>query len=112
RGTGNVVGMDVRFDGVDKYQAQLVNCFEVAFDVFDDGINDDSLAGVAIGNDVRAAFRPVVNVLDSIDVQENGHGIGIAHCHGMHSEEFRVCYTLTTPIKKRGHSTSAGRSDL
>jgi hypothetical protein len=50
--------------------------------------------------------------LDTIHVQENGHGIGIAHCHGMHSEELRMCDTLTVPTKKHGHSTFAGRPDL
>ena len=111
-GAGNVVGMDVRFNGKDERQAQLFNSCEIAFDVLDDGINDDRLAGIAVGHDVGAAFRPVVDILDTIHVQENGHGIGLSHGHGSHSEDFRICDTLTAHKKKRGHSTFSGRPGL
>ena len=83
-----MVSMDVRFDDKGERQAQLFNCFEVAFDVFDDGINDDRLARIAVGNDVGAAFRPVINVLYTINVQEGGDSICVSDCHGMHSEAF------------------------
>ena len=65
-----MVGMDVRFDGKSENQAQLFNCSEIAFDVIDDGIDDDRLAGIAVGNDVGATFRPVVDVLYGIDIQQ------------------------------------------
>jgi hypothetical protein len=44
-----MVGMDVRFEGEGENQAQFFNCSEIAFDVIDDGIDDDRLAGIAVG---------------------------------------------------------------
>jgi hypothetical protein len=81
-----VIGVDMRFDGKAENQPKLVDKSKIALDVLDDGIDDSSMLGLAIGDDVAAAFRPVVHVLNLVDVQENGDAVGGADCHRMYPE--------------------------
>src|SRR5262245_7107492 len=78
--------MNVRFDREGECQAKLMDDSEVAFHIFNDGINDKSLFGIAVAYDVAAAFRPVVEVLDIVHIQQNGDGISAADCHDMYPE--------------------------
>jgi len=66
-----------------KSQAQLFQRSEIPFDVFEYRIDDDRLAGIAVGHDVGPALRPIVDVLHLVHVQQ--HGDAIRDSHGMRS---------------------------
>jgi hypothetical protein len=69
RGAGDVIGMDMRFDGREKRQPKFLDEAKVALDVFDDRIDNDRLAGITIAHKVGTAFGSVVNVLYIVHVQ-------------------------------------------
>ena len=71
RNTGNVVGMDVRFNREREGQSKLVDDSEVALDILKYGIDDDGLPRLPISHDVGSTFSPVVDILCFVDVQQD-----------------------------------------
>ena len=71
-----MIGMHVRFDRESEPQAKLMDDSDVALRIFNHGIDDQSLFGIAIACNVAPTFRPVVDVLDIVHIQQNGDGIG------------------------------------
>lgn len=70
-----MVGVDVRLDRVDERQIELGKNPQIAFDIVDNRIDDGGLARLSVGDDIRPAFRTVIDVLRFIYVQENGNGV-------------------------------------
>ena len=69
RCTGNVVRMNVRFDGEKECQAKISNDLTVSFDVFQDGINDYGPARSTVRYDVGTCFGSIIDILCIVHVQ-------------------------------------------
>jgi len=62
-GSSDVIRVNMGIDAIFEIESKVFDGFGVSFSQFDDGVNDDSLTGIGVGQHIRVSARGPVEQL-------------------------------------------------